>query len=151
MGICISTCLANNPQSNFFRLQTRVIALNTEFCYVIPVRGDICTAPIFVWPRRPNSGDNPPPLPCTCLIGSSSRAQGSFNDCNCFRNNSQNNYDPTNVRFRFSTSGSICIIDEGAKLNNTIIHFQCSRSCSNVISCFLKTILELHKIIVAGL
>ena len=51
--------------------------------------------------------------------------------------------------FNFSANGSICIINDGLDLNEIIIHFQCSSSCG-LGGCFLKTIQQLHRIVISG-
>ena len=120
-------------------LETGVIALNTKYCYNIPTQLE-CEAPILVWPKDPGSDHHDS---CTCHLGSSPGGQATFNYCYCFNDN----FGLTTVMFNFSPNGSVCIVNEGLDLNETIIHFQCSRPLGNH---FVKTILELHKIIIAG-
>ena len=126
------------------RLETRITPPNADICFDIPTRSE-CTAPILVWPRDPGSDrlDS-----CACHLNSNHGNQSIFNNCYCF--NATSPLDPTTVMFNFSANGSICIIDEGTDLSETIVNFQCSRSCG-LGGCFLKTIQQLHRIVIPGI
>ena len=59
------------------------------------------------------------------------------------------------MMFNFATNGSVCIINAGLDLNETVINFQISNGCwhgsgAGRQGCYLKRMLELHKIIIAG-
>ena len=115
-----------------------MLAPNSTTCYDIPVT-EFCNAPLFVWPRR--SGSN---ISCACQVRNSSAAREAFNTCSCLPQ--------TDVRPILPPDGTVCLRDQSAILNGTVVSFQCIQNrCAGEQECFVHTIISLHRIIIAGI
>ena len=110
-------------------LQTRVVAANSTVCFDIPMEIS-CTNVVIVFPGN-----------CLCPLQNSSRGRSLFLQCACL--------DTSGLAPELADNGSICF---QVSPNDTLIRYLCSaqqQECGQN-QCFLRTILESHRIIIPG-
>ena len=96
----------------------------------------------FVWPKRLLDLQSGRGEYCACRVHNSTDGRNAFETCACLRD--------ADIVPWVAENGSICLSDLNFALNEMVVNFQCiTNECAE--ECFVRTLISLHRIIVAGM